>query len=152
MSLVYAQRQLSQWAESTGEEATNVVVVAGSVSFGFRLVSDENIDKRQELVDLGLEELRNERSRQVHREGLRSATSVRELSFQGCRARETDLFVVESVLSEVLGGFESVSEEETTEVVDLGSVNQSLDGGSLEVCRFEVLSSSESSAEGSAIV
>ena len=56
------------------------------------------------------------------------------------------------MLGEVLGGFESVSEEETTEVVDLGPVDQRLDGGSLEVSRFEVLSSSESGAEGSATV
>ena len=121
--------------------------MAGSVGLGFRLVSDENVNKRQELVDLGLEELRNEGSRQVHGEGLDREMGVSTAQWD--EVSESHLFVVERVLSELLGRLESVSQEETTEVVDLGAFDQSLDGRGLEVSRFKVFRSSESSAEGS---
>ena len=65
------------------------------------------------------------------------------------KVRSSNLFVVVSVLSELLGRDETVSEEESTEVVDLGAIDQSLDGRGLEVSGLEVLSSSESGAEGS---
>lgn len=40
------------------------------VSGSLGLVSDDNVAERKELVDLGLEELGNERGREVHGEAL----------------------------------------------------------------------------------
>jgi hypothetical protein len=60
----------------------------------------------------------------------------------------THLAVVSSVLSEDLGRLDSVGEEESTEVEELGSVNEGLDGGGLEVGRLEGLGGSEGRAEG----
>lgn len=52
------------------ELQTYVPVVSGGVCLSLGLVTDEDIDVRKDLVNLGLEELRNERSRKVHSEGL----------------------------------------------------------------------------------
>ena len=48
----------------------HVPLVAGGVGLRLGLVSDENVDEGEDLVDLGLEELRDEGSREVHGEDL----------------------------------------------------------------------------------
>lgn len=52
------------------------------------------------------------------------------------------------MLGEDLGRLDTVSKEESTEVVKLGLVDNLLDFGSLEVARAELLSGPESGAEG----
>lgn len=128
--------------------------MSGGVSLGFGLVTDENIDVGKDLVNLGLEELRNERSGKVHGEGLQRGEGDRasadcDYSIQSRRGRETDLVLLSSLLGEDESALESVSEEESTEVVALGLFDEFLDLGPLEVRRREGFSSTEFSAEGS---
>lgn len=50
--------------------ATHVPLVAVSVGLGLRFVANQDVNEGEKLVNLSLEELRDERSRQVHGEGL----------------------------------------------------------------------------------
>ena len=53
------------------ETETHVPLVAGGVRLGLGLVSDENVDEGEDLVDLRLEELGDEGGGEVHGEDLR---------------------------------------------------------------------------------
>lgn len=67
----------------------------------------------------------------------------------GCRRVWAHLLGFGSGLGENESTLETVSEEETSEVVTLGRVDELLDLGLLEVRRRERFSSTEGSAEGS---
>lgn len=126
--------------------------MSGGVSLSFRLVTDEDVNVRKDLVNLRLEELRNEGSGKVHSEGLQHRgrrSRVSRLSVQSRRGRETDLVQLSSLLGEDESALESVSEEESTEVVALGLFDEFLDFGPFEVRRREGFSSTKFSAEGS---
>jgi hypothetical protein len=60
----------------------------------------------------------------------------------------THLLVVSGMLSKSLGRLEAVGEEESTEVVELGLLDDLLDLGGLEVLGAERLGGSKGGAEG----
>lgn len=98
------------------------------VGGGLGLVSDDDVAEGEHLVDLGLEELGDERGRQVHGERLSR---------------------VGSGLGELEGGLDTVGEEEASEVEELGLLDQRLDLGGGEVRGGEGLGSSEGGGERS---
>lgn len=55
---------------------TYVPIVGVSVSLGLGLVTDENVNVGKDLVNLGLEELGNERGGEVHGEGLHTQNTM----------------------------------------------------------------------------
>lgn len=121
--------------------------MAVGVGLSLGLVADEDVDVRKDLVDLGLEELGDEGSREVHGEGLRNGKRV---SLVSCSSRRVvaHLLVVSGVLGKNLGRLETVGKEEPAEVVELGLLNDLLDLGSLQVLGAERLGGSKGGAEG----
>lgn len=99
-----------------------------SVRRGLGLVSDQDVDVRQELVKGDLEELGDEGSAQVESDDLSSTGSG---------------------LSDFHGGFDTVGQEETTNVEEFGVVDVFLDFGLGEVRGGELFGGSESGDEGS---
>ena len=102
----------------------------GSVGGGFRLVSNEDINMGQELFKLKLEELRDERRRQVQDDSL----STRAGSLGDLESR--------------LG---AVGQKVALNVEELGARDQVGDFGRLEVGRSELLSGTESGTEGTVV-
>lgn len=126
--------------------------MGGSVSLSFGLVTDEDVDVKEDLVNLRLEELRDERSGKVHSERLEGRTpseSAESLSATVIREEKAYLLGFSGSLGKNESTFETVSEEETSEVVTLGLVDEFLDLGLLEVGRRESFGGTEGSAEGS---
>lgn len=100
-----------------------------SVRRGLGLVSDQDVDVRQELIKGDLEELGDEGSAQVESDDLSSTGSG---------------------LGNLHGGFDTVGEEETTNVEEFGVVDVFLDFGLGEVRGGELFGGSEGGDEGSA--
>lgn len=126
--------------------------MAGSVSLGFRLVTNEDINVGEDLVNLRLEELRDERSGKVHSERLKVPTTSESAEGSNTRSIMEGLAYLlgfRSSFSKNESTFETVSEEETSEVVALGVPDECLDLGLLEVRRRESFGGTEGSAEGS---
>lgn len=124
--------------------------MAVRVRFRFRFVPDQDVDVGEDLVNLGLEELGDERRREVHREDLSAKRSKMLAQFLLSDDGDSYLVLSGGVLSEDLGGFNSVGEEEASQVEELGSVDESLDLGSLKVGRLERLGRSEGGAKRAA--
>ena len=93
------------------------------------LIPDQDIDIVQELIQLHLEELRNERRAQVERD---------------------NLAVSGGGLGDLDGGLDAVGEEEATDVEELGVVDVGLDFGLGEVRGGELFGRSEGGDEGAA--
>lgn len=99
-----------------------------SISLGLSLVTNDDIDVEEDLIKLDFEELRNEWCREVESDSL---------------ARRGGNF------GDVHSGFNTVSKEETTNVEELGVVDQGLDLRLLEVRDVERFGSSEGGNERS---
>lgn len=93
------------------------------------LVPDQDIDIVQQLIQLHLEELRDERRAQVERD---------------------DLAVSGGGLGDLDSGLDAMGEEEATDVEELGVVDVGLDFGLGEVRRRELFGGSEGGDEGAA--
>jgi hypothetical protein len=72
MSLVCSNEVSDEGRSRVGGTHSKVMAIGVGLCLG--LVSDENVDKGHDLVDLGLEELGDERCGEVHREGLSQVT------------------------------------------------------------------------------
>lgn len=97
-----------------------------SPALGLGLVADHELSVRKHLVDLALEELRDERCREVERE--RTAGIL-------------------GLLGDDYGALHTVGEEEAANVEELGRVDRCLGVGRLEVRLVELLSGTKVSAQ-----
>ena len=102
----------------------------GGVGGGFRLVADEHIDVREELLELDLEELRDER---------------------GGKVQDDRLAVRAGSLGDLHGGLETVREEVTLDVDELCARDELGDLRGLEVGGGEFLSGTQGGAERSVV-
>jgi hypothetical protein len=82
--------------------------VRSSPRLSLRLVSDEEIGVRDDLLELGTEELSDERRGEVEDEGLASGSGL---------------------AAQLERGLDAVSEEEAFDVVELGALDEGGDGG-----------------------
>lgn len=102
-----------------------------SVRRGFALVANEDIDVRKNLFQLHLEELGNERSREIQHDRLASRRSG---------------------LGDVQGALETVSQKVTLDVEELGVREELADLGGVEVRGRKHLGGAEGGAQGSVVV
>lgn len=138
----------SEWAVDAKEERrTHAKVVAVGVGLSLRLVADEDVDEGEDLVDLRLEELGDEGSGEVHGEDLQKRRRSSARFFLPPSGSYTHLVVIGGVLCEDLGRLDTVGEEEASEVEELGTIDEGLDLGGLEVSRLERLGGSKGGAE-----
>lgn len=122
------------------------------VGSGLRLVADNDVAEGEELVDLSLEELGDEGSREVHGEDLggtrESGVTVSYWSSVAFLVIESHLARTGRALGELESGLKAVGEEEASEVEELSLVDEGLNLGGVEVVDGERLRGAEGRAEG----
>lgn len=100
--------------------------LSGGIGSSLGLVSNQNVDIGQELLELDLEELGNKGGREVE---------------------DDDLALSTGLLGNLEGRDDTVSQEESSNVKELCIVQQGLDLGLLKVVRGELFSSLKGGAE-----
>lgn len=123
------------------------------VRLGLGLVTDHNVAEGKHLVHLRLEELGDERRREVHSEALSHSTKKGNGQSSNCSRgkgqRETNLAGRRGLLGEDESGLDSVGQEEASQVEELGSIDESLDLGRSQVGGGEGLGGLEGGRQGS---
>lgn len=120
----------ADWSQRETFEVTHPVTGGGGVGSSLGLVSDQNVNVREESLELDLEELRDEWSRQVEDDGFTPRRGS---------------------LGDLDGGFDTVGEKVAFNVKVFGAGQELLDLWFGEVVWGKRLGSSESSDEGSVV-